>query len=157
VFAVEDVMGRAARLGQRVLLLDDSGNWRGAGTAWAMAEQGHHVTLLTPDSMVGREILRTGSEFPMRKRLRSVGVDFITDAAVGEWHGDGATILDLLTGTSKWMAFDTLVLATANVAENGLAHALEGSGLAFHAIGDGLSPRHAAAAIYEGRKLGLGL
>jgi NADPH-dependent 2,4-dienoyl-CoA reductase/sulfur reductase-like enzyme len=157
VFAVEDVMGRAARLGQRVLLLDDSGNWRGAGTAWAMAEQGHHVTLLTPDSMVGREILRTGSEFPMRKRLRGLGVDFITDAAVGEWHGDGATILDLLTGKSKWLAFDTLVLATANVSEDSLARALAGTGVVCHAIGDGLSPRHAAAAIYEGRKLGLGL
>jgi hypothetical protein len=49
------------------------------------------------------------------------------------------------------------VLATANVSENALAHALEGSGLEHHAIGDGLSPRHAAAAIYEGRKLALAL
>jgi 2,4-dienoyl-CoA reductase-like NADH-dependent reductase (Old Yellow Enzyme family)/thioredoxin reductase len=157
VFAVEDVMGRAARLGSHVLLLDDSGNWRGAGTAWAMAEQGHKVTLLTPDSMVGREILRTGSEFPMRKRLRGAGVEFLTDAAVAEWHGDGATVLDLLTGGSKRLAFDTLILATANVAENALARVLEGSSLDYHVIGDALSPRHAAAAIYEGRKLGMTL
>ena len=73
-------LGKAARLGQRVLLLDDSGNWRGAGTAWAMAEQGHAVTLLTPDSMVGREIIRTGSEFPMRRRVRGLGVEFTAAA-----------------------------------------------------------------------------
>lgn len=157
VWAVEAVMGRAARLGPRVLLLDDTGNWRGAGTAWAMAEQGHAVTLLTPDSLIGREILRTGSEFPMRKRLRGLGVEFVTDAAVKEWHGDGATILDLLTGRTRRLPFDSLVLATANVAETSLARELEGAGLALHAIGDGLSPRHAPAAIYEGRKVGLAL
>jgi hypothetical protein len=93
----------------------------------------------------------------MRKRLRGAGVEFITDAAVGEWHGDGATVLDLLAGGSRWLPFDTLVLATANVSENGLAQALGGSGLECHAIGDGLAPRHAAAAIYEGRKLGRAL
>ncbi|MFZ5789731.1 MAG: FAD-dependent oxidoreductase [Pseudomonadota bacterium] len=157
VWAVEEVMGRAARLGPRVLLLDDTGNWRGAGTAWAMAEQGHEVTLLTPDSMVGREILRTGSEFPMRKRLRGLGIEFVTDAAVKEWHGDGATILDLLTGGTRPLPFDSLVLATANVPEASLARELEGAGLELHAIGDGLAPRHAPAAIYEGRKIGLAL
>jgi hypothetical protein len=34
---------------------------------------------------------------------------------------------------------------------------LEGSSLDYHVIGDALSPRHAAAAIYEGRKLGMTL
>jgi hypothetical protein len=78
------------------------------------------------------------------------------DAALAERHGGGTTFLDLLTGGSKRLAFDTLLLATANVVENGLAQAPEGSGLEPHLIGDGLAPRHAAA-IYEGRKLGMAL
>jgi 2,4-dienoyl-CoA reductase-like NADH-dependent reductase (Old Yellow Enzyme family)/pyruvate/2-oxoglutarate dehydrogenase complex dihydrolipoamide dehydrogenase (E3) component len=157
VWAVEDVIGRAARPGKRVLLLDDGGNWRGAGTAWYLAERGHQVTLLTPDSAVAHEIVRTGSEYPLRRKLRQVGVGFVTDAAIAEWHGDGATVVDLLDGSLRRLAADALVLATTNVAESDLAAGLAGSGLTVHAVGDCLSPRHAAAAIYEGRTLGLRL
>ena len=32
-------MGRAARLGYRVLVLDDLGHWHGLGTAWHLAEK----------------------------------------------------------------------------------------------------------------------
>ena len=45
VWSPEEVMGRAARLGDEVILLDEGGNWRGCGTAWHLAEQGkarHH-------------------------------------------------------------------------------------------------------------------
>ena len=157
VWSVEDVMSRAARPGKRVLLLDDTGNWRGAGTAWHLAEQGHEVTILTPDAAIGREIVRTSADFPARQRLRRLGVRFVTESAVAEWHGDGATILDLLTGETARQDFDGLVLATTNVAEDSLARALDGSGLEVHTIGDCLSPRHAPAATYEGRKLGLEL
>jgi 2,4-dienoyl-CoA reductase-like NADH-dependent reductase (Old Yellow Enzyme family) len=52
VWSVEEVMARACRPGKHVLLVDDGGNWRGCGTAWHLAEQGHRVTLLTPDPMV---------------------------------------------------------------------------------------------------------
>ncbi len=156
-WSVEDVMGRAARLGKRVLLLDDGGNWRGAGTAWSMAERGHEVTLMTPDSTVARELIHTGTEFPLRRKLRELGVRFMTDSAVAEWHGDGATILDLLTGTMERQPFDSLVLNTPNLAEASLVEELRESGLEIHAIGDCVAPRHAPAAIYEGRKLGRAL
>ena len=33
VWAVEDVMNRSARLGKRVIVLDETANWKGAGTA----------------------------------------------------------------------------------------------------------------------------
>ncbi len=37
VAAVDDVMGRSAHPGQRVIVLDDLGHWHGAGTAWHLA------------------------------------------------------------------------------------------------------------------------
>src|SRR3546814_3573674 len=77
--------------------------------------------------------------------------------SVAAWHGDGADILDLLTGESQRLPFDALVLATTNTSEDSLARALDGSGLEIHTIGDSLAPRHAPAATYEGRKLGLEL
>ena len=50
--------------------------------------------------------------------------------------------------------FDSLVLATTNTPEDELTAALAGSQLEIHAIGDTVSARTAAMAIYEGRKLG---
>jgi NADPH-dependent 2,4-dienoyl-CoA reductase/sulfur reductase-like enzyme len=157
VHAVEEVMSRAARLGRRVLLLDDVGNWRGSGTAWHMAEKGHAVTIVTPDAYVGREIARTNADWPARARLAKLGVSFITESAVVEWHGDGATVRSLLDGGEQRLPFDSLVLATVNASETEIATGLRAAGSPFHAIGDCVAPRHAPAAIYEGRRLGLAL
>jgi 2,4-dienoyl-CoA reductase-like NADH-dependent reductase (Old Yellow Enzyme family)/thioredoxin reductase len=157
IWSVEEVMGKSARLGKRVLLVDDGGNWRGCGTAWHLAEHGHAVTLLTADPLVGRDLQRTSSDWVIRPRLRQLGVAFMTDSVVLEWHGDGATIRDLLTGTESRHAFESLVLATTNVPETELAGALRAADVAFQAVGDCVSPRHAPAAIFEGRRLALAL
>lgn len=155
VWSVEDVMRREARLGKRVLVLDDSGNWRASGTAWHLAERNHEVTLLTADAYIGRDLARTAADFPMRARLKRLGVDFVTDSVIVDWHGTGAIIRDLSTGAEADRKFDSLVLATTNVADNALQDDLAALGIAYHAVGDCLAPRHAAAAIYEGRHLGL--
>jgi hypothetical protein len=107
--------------------------------------------------MVGKELVRTSADFPLRVRLRKLGVVAITEAAVGEWHGDGATIVNLLDGTEERLPFDTLVLATANRAETDLQEALAGSGKEIHAVGDCVAPRQFQNATFEGRRLGLRL
>ena len=157
VWSVEEVMGRAARLGMAVLLLDDGANWRGSGTAWHLAEQGHAVTLVTPAAVVAKELERTAVDGPLRGRLKGLGVTMITESAVAEWHGDAATIRNLLDGGEERVAFDSLVLATPNEAETTLHQALDGSGIELHSIGDCVAPRQANLAIYEGRRLGLAL
>ena len=162
VYAVEDVMSRNAKLGDRVLILDDTATWRGAGTAWFMAEQGHEVWLLTPDAYVGRELTRTSADIPLRERLSRLGAEFITDSVVTEWRGDGATLYNFMTGRQSEQAFDTLVLATVNVPQNWLEQELRTvrggeTDAGIHTVGDCVSPRQAPAAIYEGRRLGLSL
>ena len=79
------------------------------------------------------------------------------ESAVKEWHGDGATVIDLLDESERRIEADALVLATVNVPERWLPDALAGSGREVHAIGDCVAARQAPAAIYEGRKLGLSL
>jgi 2,4-dienoyl-CoA reductase-like NADH-dependent reductase (Old Yellow Enzyme family)/pyruvate/2-oxoglutarate dehydrogenase complex dihydrolipoamide dehydrogenase (E3) component len=153
-WSVEEVMGKAARLGKRVLVVDDGGNWRGCGTAWHLAEQGHAVTLLTADPLIGRDLQRTSSDWVIRPRLRQLGVVFLTDSVVIEWHGDAATVRELLINRDSRLECDSLVLATTNVSETELAGSLRAAGVEFHAVGDCISPRHAPAAIYEGRRLG---
>ncbi|MEE8535315.1 MAG: FAD-dependent oxidoreductase [Kiloniellales bacterium] len=157
VWSVEDVMSRTARPGKRVVLLDDIGHWHGGGTAWHLAEQGHEVTLVTRYATAAAELARTTADFPLRKKLKQLGVEMITESAVREWHGDGATVLDFRDGSERRIAADALVLATTNEANAWLTDALEGSGLEVHAIGDCVAPRLANMAIYEGRKLALTL
>ena len=157
VHSVEDVMSRAARPGHRVIVLDDTGTWRGGGTAWHLAERGHAVTIVTPDPFVGREIVRTSADWPLRERLKRLGVAFVVESAVKAWHGDGATVIDLLDESERRIDADALVLATVNAPERWLPDALAGSGREVHSIGDCVAARQAPAAIFEGRKLGLAL
>ncbi len=69
VWSPEEVMRREARLGDAVIVLDEGGHWRGLGTAWALAEQGKTVTIVTPDPYIGKEITRTSADGPLRERL----------------------------------------------------------------------------------------
>src|SRR5690606_12396351 len=96
VWSPEEVMRREARLGDSVILYDEGGNWRGLGTAWALAERGHRVTIVTPEPYVGRELARTSADGPLRQRLVRLGTVFLTEHLVAAWHGDAATLRNLL-------------------------------------------------------------
>ncbi len=157
VWSAEDVLGRAARPGPRVVVLDEGGNWRGCGTAWWLAEAGHAVTLVTPDPMVAKELQRTAADFPLRQRLARLGVVFRCESAVTAWTQEGARVRSLLTGEEHVVAADDLVMATPNRAEDTLARDLAGGALEVHLVGDAAAPRQAPYAIHDGRRVGLAL
>ncbi|WP_189347300.1 MULTISPECIES: hypothetical protein [unclassified Mesorhizobium] len=153
VFSIESVMARHARPGRHVLLLDEGGGWRGCRTAWKLAEDGHQVTILTPDPLVGKELQRTAADFPLRRTLRQLGVKWLVDVSILEWHGDGVTIVDHNTRDESFVQGVCLVLATTNVATDWLAKELEGSSQPVMEVGDGVAPRQAPYAFHEGRKI----
>ncbi len=157
VWSVEDVMRRDARLGDKVVVVDDGGNWRGCGTAWKMAEDGHQVTIVTPDPMIGKELQRTAADLPLRRRLARLGVRFMVESVVLAWSEDGARVQSLLDGCEQWLAADSLVLATANIAEDSLARELAGVDFEVKAVGDCVASRSAPYAIYEGRAAAISL
>ena len=133
------------------------GHWHGCGTAWYLAEQGHAVTLVTPYPMAGMGLQRMAADWPLRQRVKKLGIEVICDAALGAWHGDGADVIDLRDGSERRLDADSLVLATLNHSQTWLYDDLTGGDLELHAIGDCVAPRLANMAIYEGRKLGLTL
>ncbi len=155
VWSAEDVMRREARLGDHIIVLDEGGNWRGCGTAWHLAEQGKQVTIVTPDPMIGKELQRTAADFPLRRRLATLGVGFVVECGITEWTGEGAMILSFLDGSERLLQADSLVLATANRADDQLARSLDSAPFDIRTIGDCIAPRQAAYAIFEGRKLAL--
>ena len=158
VFAIDDVLEGTAELGHRVLVLDDLGNWKAAGTALLMAEQGHAVTIATRHPMIAPELVRPAATAPLMRRIAELRIAQMVEVVLLSWEGNTATFRSSLDGEVESHDFDSLVLATVNRPERALFDALDGrSGISLHAIGDGLAPRKAAAAIYEGRKLALEL
>jgi 2,4-dienoyl-CoA reductase-like NADH-dependent reductase (Old Yellow Enzyme family) len=155
VWSPEEVLRREARLGDTVIVYDEGGNWRGAGTAWFLADQGRRVILVTPEPMVGREIVRTAADGPLRRALARLGVVTRTEHGIARWHGNGATLVSLLTGAEETVAASALVMATTNLAFDPFPETLPGKAL--YRIGDCAAPRLAAYAFHEGRKLALGL
>ena len=153
VFSAADVMSRAAKLGKRVIVADDEGNWKGCGTAWHLAEKGHEVTLIAAQDMVGAEIKRTSADLPLRRTLKKLGVATITESGVKAWHGDAATIVDFLDSSERRIEADALVLATTNEPERSLYDALAGAGAMVHCVGDCVAAREANVAIFEARRL----
>lgn len=153
VCSPEEVMRREAKLGEAVILYDEGGHWRGNGTAWALAEQGKSVTIVTPEPFVGKEIARTSADLPLRQRLARLGVRMLTEHAIAEWHGDGATVLDLLTRSQARIAASALVMSTTNRAFDPLSADL--ADLDIRLIGDAAAPRLAPFAFHEGRKAAL--
>ena len=159
VCSVEDVLSHNAKPGQRVVLVDDVGDWRGTGTAWHLAERGHRVTLVTGWPMVGYWIQRTAADGELRARLARLGVDWHVEHVVTAWDDDGAHLRSLLTGAEQVLAADTLVLATTNVPETSVADELAAAGYTgqVEMVGDALAARLAVHAILEGRRVGLAL
>jgi len=155
VWSAEDVMRREARLGDVVIVLDEGGNWRGVGTAWALAEEGRRVVIVTPDPMIGREIARTSADGPARARLARAGARFLVEHVVTRWHGNGATVRSLLTGAEETVPASALVVATTNVAFDPFPETFPGKSV--HRIGDCAAPRQAPYAFHEGRKVALGI
>jgi 2,4-dienoyl-CoA reductase-like NADH-dependent reductase (Old Yellow Enzyme family) len=155
VWSPEEVLRREARLGDTVVLYDEGGNWRGVGTAWAMAEAGRRVILVTPDPYVGKEITRTAADGQVRGRLARLGARLVTEHILTRWHGNGATLRSLLTGEEETVAASALVMATTNRAFDPFPETFPGKTV--RRIGDCAAPRLAAYAFHEGRRLALAL
>ena len=157
VWSIEDVMGRLAKPGKHVVLVDDTGDWRGGGTAWHLAELGHQVTIVSGWPMVGYWIQRTAGDGQLRARLSQLGARWMTESVVTTWRGDAACVRSLLDGSESWIDADALVLATTNQPTHELLDALGGSGPDVHLVGDAMAARLAVHAIFEARALAMRL
>jgi 2,4-dienoyl-CoA reductase-like NADH-dependent reductase (Old Yellow Enzyme family)/thioredoxin reductase len=155
VWSPEAVLRREARLGDAVVIYDEGGNWRGVGTAWAMAEAGRNVTIVTPDSFVGKELARTAADGVVRRRLGALGVRMLAEHRLVRWHGNGVTVRSFLTGEEEVIPASALVMATTNRAFDPFPETIAGKTL--YRVGDCSAPRLAAYAFHDGRQVGMSI
>jgi 2,4-dienoyl-CoA reductase-like NADH-dependent reductase (Old Yellow Enzyme family) len=163
VWSVEQVMAGQATVGHNVVLLDDTGDWRGGGTAWHLAQLGHRVVMVTAAAKIGENIQRTAGDGALRARLAQLGTTWCTESVVIDWHEGGATVRSLLNGAEHEVVADSLVLATTNDADTRVADELatvtaeHEHAFDVHLAGDNVAARLAVHAIYEGRMVGMRL
>ena len=157
VSSIEDVLSHQSRPGTRVVLIDDTGDWRGGGTAWWLAERGHEVVIVTSFPMVGHNVQRTSSDWRLRARLAELGVTWRTESVVTEWTAEGARVRRFLGGPEEFVPADSLVLATINTPVTEVLDDVRGMLDDVHPVGDAVAARLAVHAIYEGRVTGMAL
>jgi len=155
VVAIHDVLDgtASARLGRRVVVLDDVNDWRGLGTALLLAENGHHVTIVTGAPVVAAGLFHSAADGPLRTRYALAGGWSMASACITDWQHGIATVRSTQTGKLSEVPADTLVIAETPVSETALATDLVARSTPFHLIGDAVAPRRASIAFFEGREL----
>jgi len=151
VIPVEYIMSGQVNASGNVLLLDDCEDWKSLGSALWLAESGAKVCLVTRNAAPGVRISAGGQLGYLRKKFRQLGIEEICNSQVRVWHGDSATLRNLLSGEEIVRPFDVLVTANTSYASDGLSKALNLEHFPFGAAGDCVSPRNVGDAIREGR------
>jgi 2,4-dienoyl-CoA reductase-like NADH-dependent reductase (Old Yellow Enzyme family) len=151
--SVEAVLAGTVTPAGRVALLDDVGDWRGIGTALHLQERGCQVTLVTAAAVAAAGLYHSAADEPARRRFAGAGGAMLPYTIATGWADGELALRSTLTGSVEPRPFDWLVVAETPVARTDLGAALDRAGVAYHAIGDCVSPRRASLAIYEGREL----
>lgn len=141
-------------VGQRVVVLDGTGDIVGTSTAEFLAEQGKQVYILAKGYQVGEEIDLTTRPLVYRSLLDK-GVILMPFTWIRSISDREVITYNTFTfKEGKIGDIDTVVHAISAVADNQIYKSLKGKVKELHAIGDCVAPRRIEAAIYEGGKVG---
>jgi hypothetical protein len=162
VLGLGRALGRAwsdpRSLGQRVVILDETGSYAPLGIAEVLAAAGTHVHLVTPAPAVGAE---AGAELELphvMPRLRRLGVELMVWRDIDSVEGRRVVLEDVWSGSLEPIeSVDAIVLARQRAARDALFGELGAAGRETRLIGDARSPRSTLAVIHEAEALARGL
>jgi mycofactocin system FadH/OYE family oxidoreductase 2 len=146
-----DVLLERRPVGERVVVLDDDGARGAAGTVEVLLDRGKRVEVVTPWSSLFPFTAPTMEQPILYERLFGKGLTFRANSWARSFSGGELTIFNLYCGAEEIVRpVDTLVLATAPVADDALYLELKATGATIHRVGDCVAPRRLDHAIYEG-------
>jgi NADPH-dependent 2,4-dienoyl-CoA reductase/sulfur reductase-like enzyme len=155
VFNVWQVLTGQAKLGKKVLFIDNDGHHQATATAEFIADRGSQVHIVTNSPTIGAELGPSQDSYLSHQRLAQKGVTFTPDFAVTEIRGTAVKGLNYYN--NEWHmfeGFDTVVYAMGSRAEDLLYQALKGKVKELYRIGDCVAPRKIDMAILEGDRVG---
>ena len=156
--ATARALADASALGQRVVILEETGLYLPLGLAEILASGGAEVEIVTPRAMVGEDVMRTLDLSYVMPRLEEAGVLCSAHTNVEKIEG-GTVYVRSVWGTRSRVieGVDTVVISMLRSPNDALYRALEGSVAALHRVGDALAPRRPIQSMYEGEELGRAL
>jgi hypothetical protein len=140
--------------GQKVLIVDDNGDYLPLGLARLLAARGREVTVVTADGMMGRKLEATLDWPWLMPRVVAAGVAIKTSTTVDRIEAGRAVLRSTLAGGPETIAADTVVLCMLRTSDDTLYHQLKARGLPVRRIGDCVAPREVDDAVLEGFREG---
>ena len=152
-------LGDPAVLGARVLILDDTGTYLPLGLAELLGKGGVEVEVLSRFPVIGDQIAGTQDLPWLLPRLAKLDVRLSPNHFIESINGGRVDVYETLTRRHRVVDdIDTVVLSMLRTPDDALFHQLSDAGaVPIHCIGDAVTPRSVAEAIYEGEKLGRAL
>jgi len=153
VLTAWDVLG-GAETGARVVVIDQDGHWRAAGTAEFLADRGCQVTVLTSLPSVGFELTPFDLMLLIPRFLQK-RIQMLTSHEIVAVDGATVHARHLYTGREERLeGIDTVVWVTGREANDELYFALEGRVPELYRVGDCVAPRTIEYAIWDGEMVG---
>ena len=128
-------------LGQRVVILDETGSYAPLGLAEVLAGAGTHVRLLTPAPAVGADAAAELELPHVMPRLRRLGVELTVWRDIDSVEGRRVIVEDVWSGGRTSVEdVDAIVLARQRAPRDSLFDELRAAGRQTRLVGDARSP-----------------
>lgn len=146
-----------ATLSGPVVIYDDEHYFMGGALAERLADQGHQVTLVTPDCKASAWTVLTDEQGFVQARLIEKGVRIAPSQIVTAQEAERVTLACAYTGRESTLDCGTLVLVTGRLPQDELYHDLTAQGTKATRIGDCFAPSSIADAVYSAHRFARGL
>ncbi len=144
------VLDKLDDCGDKVLIIDDNGDYLPIGLARLLASSGREVTILTSDAMLGRKLEATLDWPWVMPRAAEAGIKFLSSSSIDSIGVGEVVLRSSLGGTSSRMAVDTVVLSMMRESDDILYHQFKARGMKVRRLGDCVAPREVDDAVLEG-------
>ncbi|MDQ0219430.1 mycofactocin system FadH/OYE family oxidoreductase 2 [Peribacillus cavernae] len=154
VFTVYDVLQGNAKIGEKVMIIDGGGHFKGGGLAEYLAAQGKQVNIVTPLLHVGQNLEPSNREM-LLQRLSKINVTMTPHHTVETINRNEALLKNVYSDQEiNADGYDTFIYVTHNFSKQDLYVSLKGKHKEVHRVGDCVSPRMIEQAIWEGEMMG---
>ena len=154
VSAWDVLLGRADKLGQKVLVIDEEYGHQGPGAAEYLLDRGCTVDLVTSQETIAN-FLGFTTRPPLLMRLFKKGAQIFNHLEAQELRKGSLIAKNIWTNESKQVGeYLGFVYAYGGVRVDTLGEPLKKKGYDVQTIGDAFSPRSLQHAILEGHRYG---
>lgn len=158
VFSSDEVLSGTKLLGDKVLVIDGSGHWEGAGTAEYLMDAGYKVEIITTGETIGSD-LEGANRHLFYERASKKGMKLTPFTSLIGVEVERAKVMNSLTLEERWIEVDAVVPVLGRLSREDMFHEYASRKNGTHLVraGDCSAPRLLRANITEAHLLAIGL